>query len=162
MKGEEDYGLLILYPLLFSITYDTILFILCLSILTKRPLFLHLVTDPGAPYSINTEDFFFSPNSSSFIHLFNLLTMAGYFSNHSQFQTRFANAASSTTTTTATVTTPPAETRPRPPTSRHFSTSVAHPPHEERDRGVDVPAPLPVHPLRNTYVRGFFLIPIRD
>lgn len=60
MKGEEDYGLLILYPLLFSITYDTILFILCLSILTKRPLFLHLVTDPGAPYSINTEDFFFS------------------------------------------------------------------------------------------------------
>ncbi|KAG1728075.1 translation initiation factor eIF 4e-like domain-containing protein [Suillus lakei] len=82
--------------------------------------------------------------------------MAGYFSNHSQFQTRFANAASSTTTTTAT-TTPaiPAETRPRPPTSRHFSTSVAHPPHEDRDRGADVPVPLPVHPLRNTWVFWF-------
>ncbi|KAG2367974.1 eukaryotic translation initiation factor 4E class II [Suillus spraguei] len=82
--------------------------------------------------------------------------MAGYFSNHSQFQTRFANAASSTTTTTTTTTSIiPAETRPRPPISRHFSTSVAHQPHEERDRGVDVPAPLPVHPLRNTWVFWF-------
>ncbi|KAG1887766.1 translation initiation factor eIF 4e-like domain-containing protein [Suillus subluteus] len=84
--------------------------------------------------------------------------MAGYFSNHSQFQTRFANVASSTTTTTTTTTTPPAipaETRPRPPTSRHFSTSVVHPPHEERERGVDIPAPLAVHPLRNTWVFWF-------
>jgi translation initiation factor 4E len=88
--------------------------------------------------------------------------MAGYFSNHSQFQTRFANAASSTTTTTTTTPAIQSETRARPPTSRHFSTSVVHPPHEERDRGVDVPAPLPVHPLRNTYVRGFLLILIPD
>ncbi|KAG2141264.1 translation initiation factor eIF 4e-like domain-containing protein [Suillus clintonianus] len=84
--------------------------------------------------------------------------MAGYFSNHSQFQTRFANVASSTTTTTTTATTTPTittETRPRPPTSRHFSTSVSHPPHEDRDRGADVPAPLSVHPLRNTWVFWF-------
>jgi translation initiation factor 4E len=90
--------------------------------------------------------------------------MAGYFSNHSQFQTRFANAPSSTNTTTVTNTPAgiPAEARPRPPASRHFSTSVAHPPHEERDRGADIPVSPPVHPLRNTYVRGFLLILIRD
>lgn len=99
--------------------------------------------------------------------------MAGYFSNHSQ--SRFlANSSSTTTTTTtttttATTTTPagstassqnissqPTTTRPRAPSSKHFSTFVS----TSDDKSSSSPktgSPATngtpaVHPLRNTYV----------
>ncbi|KAL6307230.1 translation initiation factor eIF 4e-like domain-containing protein [Sparassis latifolia] len=104
--------------------------------------------------------------------------MAGYFSNHSQ--SRFlaisnSTAATSTTSTTTTTTaaaaaaaanpppaaTPPATTRPRAPSSKHFSTFVA-PAADDKAQGKDraagsgaangAPA---VHPLHHTWVFWF-------
>jgi len=94
--------------------------------------------------------------------------MAGYFSNHSQ--SRFlANSGSSTGAAPApapapTVAVSPSLTRPRAPSSKHFSTSVSTSGDEKPHRKDTVSAngttngTSGVHPLRNTYVRTLVCI----
>ncbi|KZT09862.1 eukaryotic translation initiation factor 4E class II [Laetiporus sulphureus 93-53] len=90
--------------------------------------------------------------------------MAGYFSNHSQ--SRFlanSNANSTTTTQQPVAPNPPSTaTRPRAPSSKHFSTSVPSTSGDEkslsRDRTATNGSPkggLVVHPLRHTWVFWF-------
>ncbi|KIJ61958.1 hypothetical protein HYDPIDRAFT_115093 [Hydnomerulius pinastri MD-312] len=92
--------------------------------------------------------------------------MAGYFSNHSQPQPRFTsqqtnNHAQSPTSASQQQTSPvhatPDSARPRLPTSRHFSTSLAHrdpEPTQTKSTGSTAVSGT-VHPLRNTWVFWF-------
>ncbi|OBZ73660.1 Eukaryotic translation initiation factor NCBP [Grifola frondosa] len=91
--------------------------------------------------------------------------MAGYFSNHSQ--SRFlANSNTSTTTTTTAqspaVANPPPPSRPRAPSSKHFSTFVSNSSGDEKTQSKDkasgngaLNGAVAVHPLRNTWVFWF-------
>ncbi|KIM56007.1 hypothetical protein SCLCIDRAFT_1148463 [Scleroderma citrinum Foug A] len=83
--------------------------------------------------------------------------MAGYFSNHSQPLPRFATqpAAGQAQAQSATATSD--VSRPRPPVSRHFSTSLANrdpEPAQAKNAGLN-PSAAAVHPLRNTWVFWF-------
>ncbi|KAL4065955.1 translation initiation factor eIF 4e-like domain-containing protein [Scleroderma citrinum] len=86
--------------------------------------------------------------------------MAGYFSNHSQPLPRFAtqhaagHAQSSSSSTQPSVSD---GSRPRPPVSRHFSTSLANrdpEPAQAKSAGSNLSSTT-VHPLRNTWVFWF-------
>ena len=79
--------------------------------------------------------------------------MAGYFSNHSQPQTRFSSQQPQHGTAN-THQDPP---RARLPASRHFSTSL-DPPAPTKTTGPSPPSGT-VHPLRNTYVRAHIHLP---
>jgi hypothetical protein len=90
------------------------------------------------------------------LHLYRYATMAGYFSNHSQ--SRFlANSTSGTSQSTTASSSPLSRTR--PPSSKHFSTSVStsgdERPHQKEKAAANGSANgvTGVHPLRNTYVR---------
>lgn len=87
--------------------------------------------------------------------------MAGYFSNHSQpGHTRFSTQTQTQSQPQPTV--PPqqqpvSESRPRPPVSRHFSTSLATrdpEPAQAKHAGYS-PLPATVHPFRHTWVFWF-------
>ena len=96
--------------------------------------------------------------------------MAGYFSNHSQ--SRFlANSTTGTGQTAASSvvnapppqsTTPSTSSRPRAPSSKHFSTSVSTSGDEKLHAKEKAPSQGSpngaVHPLRNTYVRTLICI----
>jgi translation initiation factor 4E len=81
--------------------------------------------------------------------------MAGYFSNHSH--SRFL--ANSTATQTTATPAPSSSARSRPPSSKHFSTSVSaswdEKPNPKERALINPPSngASGVHPLRNTYVR---------
>lgn len=85
-------------------------------------------------------------------------TMAGYFSNHSQpGHTRFTTQSQSQSQSQSVVTSqqqPASESRPRPPVSRHFSTSLAtrDPEPAQAKHAGHSPLPATVHPLRHTWV----------
>ncbi|KAG6328796.1 hypothetical protein ID866_10294 [Astraeus odoratus] len=92
--------------------------------------------------------------------------MAGYFSNHSQPLPRFATqqaATHSQSQPTAAIQQQQQQhhsletARPRPPVSRHFSTSLANrdpEPAQAKVAGLNPPS-MAVHPLRNTWVFWF-------
>ncbi|KAH7881778.1 translation initiation factor eIF 4e-like domain-containing protein [Phlebopus sp. FC_14] len=92
--------------------------------------------------------------------------MAGYFSNHSQPQPRFSSQlannhghppSSSAQQPASSVHATPEPSRPRLPTSRHFSTSLAHrdPEPTQTKTAGSSPGAVTVHPLRNTWVFWF-------
>jgi translation initiation factor 4E len=91
------------------------------------------------------------------------VTMAGYFSNHSQSR-YLANSSRDTTANSAST---PQSQRARPPSSKHFSTSVATDDRalsKEKLSGggneTSQAVTTPVHPLRNTYVRNLSRVQI--
>ena len=83
--------------------------------------------------------------------------MAGYFSNHSQPQTRFSSQQPQHGTANNHQDPP----RPRLPASRHFSTSLANrdPEPALTKATASPPSSGTVHPLRNTYVRAHIHLP---
>ncbi|KAF8141754.1 translation initiation factor eIF 4e-like domain-containing protein [Boletus edulis] len=82
--------------------------------------------------------------------------MAGYFSNHTQSQTRFSSTQQQSQTHT-TATTQQDSSKPRLPASRHFSTSLANrdPEPALTKTAGSSPSSGTVHPLRNTWVFWF-------
>ncbi|KAG6381480.1 translation initiation factor eIF 4e-like domain-containing protein [Boletus reticuloceps] len=86
--------------------------------------------------------------------------MAGYFSNHTQSQTRLSSTQQQSQTHT-TATTQQDSSRPRLPASRHFSTSLANrdPEPALTKTAGSSPSSGTVHPLRNTYVRAHIHLP---
>jgi len=89
--------------------------------------------------------------------LLQLYQMAGYFSNHSQSQTRFSSTQQQQPQNNTTATTQQDTSRPRLPASRHFSTSLANrdpEPALTKTAGSSPPSGT-VHPLRNTWVFWF-------
>ncbi|CCM02558.1 uncharacterized protein FIBRA_04661 [Fibroporia radiculosa] len=85
--------------------------------------------------------------------------MAGYFSNHSQSRFLANSTPNTSTTQTQTTANPPSATRPRAPSSKHFSTTLSG---DEKIQNKDKPSangspngsPL-VHPLRHTWIFWF-------